>query len=352
MTQGQGTHAVDVLFYATDHLGSTILAVDANQTIQTRNLYMPFGDPGAVQEGTALRHRYIGGVILEESGLYALGPRLYDPEVGRFLSPDPLVASPTNPQAFNRYSYALNNPVTLSDPSGLAPIYPGMEDPGGNSSSVDYYGPITHSTGSTRGPNYGNLARGCYADGRCPSQPQTPAISNPGSPTTQPYAANDVEGSQGGAQGFGQVPDSFKPFVEGAEQMGGALRDSPIRQGAFDGTRNLLPQSVFSKLRDRLFGGVTFDRPSPAAEARFLFGDKDRNVVAMGIGVAADRTGGANPNIAPRSLFNDSAALSVQRGRATPFVWVGPHGNIVLLGQPTAAVDTRFCVTLSGAGGC
>ncbi len=62
---------MDVLFYATDHLGSTILAVDANQTIQTRNLYMPFGDPGAVQEGTALRHRYIGGVILEESGLYA-----------------------------------------------------------------------------------------------------------------------------------------------------------------------------------------------------------------------------------------------------------------------------------------
>ena len=209
MTQGQGTHAVDVLFYATDHLGSTILAVDANKTIQTRNLYMPFGDPGAVQEGTALRHRYIGGVILEESGLYALGPRLYDPEVGRFLSPDPLVASPTNPQAFNRYSYALNNPVTLSDPSGLAPIYPGMEDPGGNSSSVDYYGPITHSTGSTRGPNYGNLARGCYADGRCPrrpqsqpqNQPQTPAISNPGSPTTQPYAANDVEGSQSGQQG-------------------------------------------------------------------------------------------------------------------------------------------------------
>ena len=124
MTQGQGTHAVDVLFYATDHLGSTILAVDANQTIQTRNLYMPFGDPGAVQEGTALRHRYIGGVILEESGLYALGPRLYDPEVGRFLSPDPLVGSPTNPQAFNRYSYALNNPVTLSDPSGLCPAPP------------------------------------------------------------------------------------------------------------------------------------------------------------------------------------------------------------------------------------
>ena len=60
MTQGQGTHAVDVLFYATDHLGSTILAVDANQTIQTRNLYMPFGDPGSVQEGTELHHRCVG----------------------------------------------------------------------------------------------------------------------------------------------------------------------------------------------------------------------------------------------------------------------------------------------------
>lgn len=44
--------------------------------------------------------------------------RMYDPKLGRFLSPDPYVQSPTNPQNFNRYSYCLNNPLKYTDPSG------------------------------------------------------------------------------------------------------------------------------------------------------------------------------------------------------------------------------------------
>ncbi|MBQ3635808.1 MAG: RHS repeat-associated core domain-containing protein, partial [Bacteroidales bacterium] len=44
--------------------------------------------------------------------------RMYDPTVGRFLSPDPYVQDGTNPQNFNRYSYCLNNPLKYTDPSG------------------------------------------------------------------------------------------------------------------------------------------------------------------------------------------------------------------------------------------
>ncbi len=41
--------------------------------------------------------------------------------MGRFMSPDPLLSSgrPTNPQTWNRYAYALNNPVRIVDPTGL-----------------------------------------------------------------------------------------------------------------------------------------------------------------------------------------------------------------------------------------
>jgi len=46
--------------------------------------------------------------------------RVYDPVIGRFLSPDPLVQSPENLQNFNRYSYVLNNPLSYIDPSGLS----------------------------------------------------------------------------------------------------------------------------------------------------------------------------------------------------------------------------------------
>jgi hypothetical protein len=44
--------------------------------------------------------------------------RVYDPVIARFLSPDPYVQSPDYSQNFNRYSYALNNPLKFTDPSG------------------------------------------------------------------------------------------------------------------------------------------------------------------------------------------------------------------------------------------
>jgi hypothetical protein len=44
--------------------------------------------------------------------------RVYDPVIARFLSPDPYVQAPESSQNFNRYSYALNNPLKYTDPSG------------------------------------------------------------------------------------------------------------------------------------------------------------------------------------------------------------------------------------------
>ena len=45
--------------------------------------------------------------------------RVYDPLVGRFISPDPFVQMPDYSQSYNRYSYAFNNPLRFSDPSGF-----------------------------------------------------------------------------------------------------------------------------------------------------------------------------------------------------------------------------------------
>jgi RHS repeat-associated protein len=47
--------------------------------------------------------------------------RLYDPVVGRFLSPDPYIADPSFTQSYNRYSYVLNNPLKYNDPTGELP---------------------------------------------------------------------------------------------------------------------------------------------------------------------------------------------------------------------------------------
>ena len=46
--------------------------------------------------------------------------RMYDPYLGRFLSPDPYVQAPDNTQSLNRYAYCLNNPLSYTDPTGYS----------------------------------------------------------------------------------------------------------------------------------------------------------------------------------------------------------------------------------------
>ncbi len=70
---------------------------------------------------------YTGHEYLPWFNLYNMNGRLYDPLVGRFLSPDPYIADLTSTQEYNRYSYCLNNPLIYSDPSGYKKV-PKQED--------------------------------------------------------------------------------------------------------------------------------------------------------------------------------------------------------------------------------
>jgi hypothetical protein len=63
--------------------------------------------------------------------------RVYDPLTARFLSADPHVTDPTNGQSFNRYSYVLNNPTNLTDPTGFD--WRSIQLAMGWGSSAEYY---------------------------------------------------------------------------------------------------------------------------------------------------------------------------------------------------------------------
>jgi RHS repeat-associated protein len=63
--------------------------------------------------------RYTGKERDNESGLDYFGARYYGSSMGRFMSPDPLGGHLENPQSLNKYAYALNNPLTNTDPTGL-----------------------------------------------------------------------------------------------------------------------------------------------------------------------------------------------------------------------------------------
>ena len=109
----------DKIYYThKDHLGSIISITDGNGSAVFKASYDAWGQQ-IVTTNTFKFHRgYTGHEHLPEFGLINMNGRMYDPIVGRFLSPDPYVQMPDFSQSFNRYSYCLNNPLIYTDPSG------------------------------------------------------------------------------------------------------------------------------------------------------------------------------------------------------------------------------------------
>jgi RHS repeat-associated protein len=69
---------------------------------------------------TASKRGFTGHEHAEDLGLIHMRGRVYDPRTGRFLSRDPVVQFPHSTQSYNRYTYALNNPLSWVDPSGFS----------------------------------------------------------------------------------------------------------------------------------------------------------------------------------------------------------------------------------------
>ena len=63
----------------------------------------------------------------DEVGLINMNARLYDPTLGRFISPDTIIQAPDSTQGYNRYTYVNNNPLSLTDPSGHSWLSKGLK---------------------------------------------------------------------------------------------------------------------------------------------------------------------------------------------------------------------------------
>jgi RHS repeat-associated protein len=120
----QGT--TETMYYThNDHLGSLTAISDAAGNLVESLSYDPWGrrrNPDNWNDfnvsSTLFDRGFTGHEHLPQFGLINMNGRVYDPFLARFLSPDPFVQSPGNPQNYNRYSYALNNPLKYTDPSG------------------------------------------------------------------------------------------------------------------------------------------------------------------------------------------------------------------------------------------
>jgi RHS repeat-associated protein len=105
-------------FYHPDHLGSTIGLTDQETTKVWDRTYLPYGGTFTGTGTTENTHQYTAKELEAATGLYYYGARYHNPSIGRFMSPDPAGADPTDPQSWNRYAYVLNNPIKYIDPDG------------------------------------------------------------------------------------------------------------------------------------------------------------------------------------------------------------------------------------------
>jgi len=122
----------NTLYYTyTDHLGSVVAMSDTAGGVINGSLarYDPFGNyrtwPGSnvnpliSDRGfTGHVHDNTGDYPTENVGLIYMNARYYLPEVGRFISADTIVPEAEEPQSYNRYAYAQNDPVNFTDPTG------------------------------------------------------------------------------------------------------------------------------------------------------------------------------------------------------------------------------------------
>lgn len=114
--------AATITYYHNDALGSPVVATDGNGAVVWRARYRPFGerDQSAADYLAAGANPvwFSGHVHDDVSGLTYMQARYYSPFSGRFLTPDPAVLRADDPQSFNRYAYARNNPYRYIDPDG------------------------------------------------------------------------------------------------------------------------------------------------------------------------------------------------------------------------------------------
>ena len=117
-----GNTDTSVTSIVTDHQGTPHAQVDNATGKLTIAWQDPYGQPRGTTGGTWTGDKGFVGGTKDATGLTRIGARDYDPSMGQFLSVDP-IHDTGDPLLWNPYVYAANNPITMSDPSGLWPSW-------------------------------------------------------------------------------------------------------------------------------------------------------------------------------------------------------------------------------------
>ena len=207
-------------YYHTDHLGSSNVLTDRSGNVVQHYEYGTFGQTTYQNNTSAfpVSNRYTGQIADDETGLLYYGGRYYDPQLGRFIQPDPTVPDPTDSQSLNRYSYCRNNPLNATDPSGYE--------------TVDTYGDGGDGTDGGNGIyTFGNNGYGYsgidangnfFASWTWYSQPMNAPIDYPAITSSLNGGFSESSFMENGFSSpdfsaFGQIPNAAPPPQPGGE---------------------------------------------------------------------------------------------------------------------------------------
>jgi len=225
-------------YYLTDHLGSVDTVTDANGALIAHLSYDPWGkrrldtwQPGSPTVPPYLRRGFTDHEMLDTVGFVNMNGRIYDPNLGRFLSPDPVNQDIYTSQTYNAYSYVRNNPLSLTDPTGFADnsvdgLFQDTWQPMANDASNLLWSP-TNSTASTN-----------------PNTNTSTIMNGMNGNSFNPYVSSSSDPNS--APSFG--PDSARAFLNvfapGSAVTGPGLLSNDLLESALNRIWAFLPEQL------------------------------------------------------------------------------------------------------------
>ena len=321
-----------------DHLGSITHIATTDGTLIAEYSYDAWGNmrnPSTwtlYQEGSEptliLGRGYTGHEHLQDCGLINMNARLYDPQVGRFLSPDPYIQAPDFTQSYNRYSYALNNPLKYTDKSGEIL---GIDD-------ALFWGIVAGS------------AIGAYTGGLLANNGQyNPCNWNFNSPTTWGYMLGGAIFGGISAYAGASIAASGIPMANTASIMYSSLLNS-IGTAFYTGGKTPVSMS---------FGFASYD----FTNGKWGYLGKEENSILENIGYALGLTSNlkdindlfdsttarlytqiTETDLQGNQHFDYISHSGIAEGNEHIFLSYGPNGDYKSKGTPTSLIEFAFRV--------
>ncbi|MEZ8878111.1 RHS repeat-associated core domain-containing protein [Vibrio lentus] len=214
-----------------DALNSVDMITDGYGIVVERRSYDTWGKqrkvawredgPLDVVQQAITNRGYTGHEEIVEVGLVHMNGRVYDQELGRFISPDPIIQAPYVTNSFNRYAYVWNNPLKYVDPTGFWSVEETDVDTG-ETTTTD----MPDDIGPTQTVNNGSDDHGSDDHGSDASGSNKKRSGDSG------RVANNI--FKWGDKGFAGEADPFKRDEELANSMNDFFGVEDIKKGVQD----------------------------------------------------------------------------------------------------------------------